>query len=475
MSKKYRFLLYPLLLNSFCLPPLKADKPLISPRLIELLKQQTPETLKNGIEIRLGGDEIQEGVLEGDSLLIDKAINALESNNLASQYAEINKLRIKGDYQSANKLLDICDKTFFQKPDTSASLPPINAIGMVCKQILAGNYFLDGNLKDWGKSLDFIKNIYYPPVRKISGLQQFSLADVKMGGLSVSPNPIQPFTITDIEYQQSIPLQYQIPIKENFRRNAEHVPYVIASLNEKEVPFFLETSAAIGKLPKAWSHSPHVHIVGHIERATNAASEFYSGDLGIVDELKIGKAVLKNVPFLFTNVSQAYLGLMILQKLGKIKIDKQQMIFGKDINCNCQQDIHLGSALAGDFQALKYPITWQGKTNLVAVDFTQDNTIFNLLTFKLQFTAEEKKQSFEEDVNSNKKMIKIVGYLNNENLFIDGINYGKIKALVEEDNRRKPVIIISTSILDKASLYLDFINHKACLTPNNSDAHPIPQ
>ncbi|ACV75496.1 MAG: retropepsin-like aspartic protease [Zymomonas mobilis] len=475
MIKKYHFFIYSILFFSIFSAESRADKPLVSPKLIEVLKQYSPKDLKNGIEFEPGGDEMRKGRSEGDPLLIDKAANEREGNNLVKKFAEIDKFRVKGDYQNANKLLDICGKTFFQKSDDPDPLPPISGIGMICKQILAGNYFLEGNLKDWGKSLDFIKNVYYPPVRKISGLEQFSLSGTKMGSLSVLPDSVPPFTITGIDHQQNIPLQYQIPIKENHRHEAEQVPHITASLNGEDFPFFLETSAAIGKLPKAWSHSPHVHIIGHLERVTNAASEFFSGDLGIVDELKIGKAVLKNVPFLFTDVSQAYLGLMILQKLGKIKINRQQMNFGKDIICNCQQDIHLGSELGGDFQTLKYPITWQGKTKLVAVDLTQDDILYNLVTFKSEFTKKEKKQALELKKNLKNIKLEIVAYFNKDNLFIDKISYGQKKEIVVGYEQREPATIIGLSILDKGSLYLDFINHKACLKPNNSDATPIPQ
>ncbi|MCA1956267.1 retropepsin-like aspartic protease [Zymomonas sp.] len=475
MIKKYRFLLYPLLLNSFLLPELKADKPIVSPKLIELLKQQMPQALKNGIEIRPGNEEMQRGVLEGDDLRIDKAANELKGNNLVSQYAKIDKFRVKGDYQNANQRLDICGKTFFQKPDDPDLLPPISGVGMTCQQILAGNYFLEGNLRDWGKSLNFVRNVYYPPVRKIAGLEQFSLADIEMGSLSVSPDSIPTFIITGIDHQQNIPLQYQIPIHEDHRRFAENVPSAIVLLNGKEVPFFLETGAAIGKLPKEWSHSPHVHIIGHIERATNAASEFYSGDLGIVDELKIGKAVLKNVPFLFTDVNQAYLGLMILQKLGKIKIDKQQMTFGKDINCHCQQDIHLGSALGGDFQTLKYPITWQGKTSLVAIDLTEDNSDFTLWTFKPDFTKEEQESAFQFPTKENGKTVLSQGRIVKSDLSIDGINYGAREEFIVKDTIQDPATIMGLFILNKVTLYLDFINHKACLKQNTSDISPMPQ
>ncbi|MCP9306979.1 retropepsin-like aspartic protease [Zymomonas mobilis] len=475
MPKKYQFLLYPLLLNSVLLPPLKADKPLVSPKLIELLKQKTPEDLKNGIELRSGGNEMRKGLSEGDDLLIDKVAKDLSNSHLVQKYAEINKLRIKGDYQNANKLLDICDKTFFQKPDALNPLPPISGVGIICKQTLVGNYFLDGNLKDWGKSLNFVRNIYYPPIRKISGLEEFSLTDAEMGRLSVSPNSIPTFKVTGIDHQQRIQLQFDVAIDEEHRRSANYVPHITASLNGKNIPFFLETSAAIGKLPEEWRHSPHVHIVGHLDRAKNGASEFFSGDIGIVDEIKIGKAVLKNVPFLFTNVSQAYLGLMILQKLGKIKINKQQMTFGKDINCNCQQDIHLGSALGGDFQSVQYPITWQGHTRLVVVDFTQDDTVYNLTTYKSEFTPQEKEQSFEETPDPNNKELKFSVYFNKDNLFVDNMDYGQKKEIVIEDSRSRLATIIGLSILEKADLYLDFINHKACLKSNNSDAQPIPQ
>ncbi|MFT8736515.1 MAG: retropepsin-like aspartic protease [Zymomonas mobilis] len=463
MSKKYRLLLYPFLLNSLFLAELKAEKPLISPKLIELLKQKTPKDLKNGIELRSGGNEMRKGLVDGDDLLIDKAAKDLRNSHLVQKYAEINKFRVKGDYQNANKLLDICDKTFFQKSNDPDPLPPISGIGIICKQTLVGNYFLDGNLKAWGKTLDFIRNVYYPPIRKIAGLEEFSLTDAEMGRLSVSPNSIPPFKVTGIDYAQSIPLQFDIALEEEDRRSANYAPHITASLNEKDAPFFLETSAAIGKLPEEWRHSPHVHIVGHLDRAKNGASEFFSGDLGIVDEIKIGKAVLKNVPFLFTNVSHAYLGLMVLQKLGKIKIDKQQMTFGKDINCNCQQDIHLGSAFGGDFQSLQYPIIWQGHTRLAVVDFTQDDTVYNLTTYKPEFTPQEKEKSFEVRPDPNNKELKFATYFNKGDLSIDNMDYGQKKEIVIEDNTSRLATIIGLSIIDKADLYLDFINHKACL------------
>ncbi|MCA1956797.1 retropepsin-like aspartic protease [Zymomonas sp.] len=461
MPKKYRFLLYPFFLNALLLPPLEAEKPLISPKLIEFLKQYRPEDLKNGMELRSGGDEMLKGLSEGDDLLIDKVAKDLSDSRSVQKFAEINKLRVKGDYQNANKLLDI--NTFFQKSDMIDPLPPISGVGIISKQTLVGNYFLDGNLKAWGKTLDFIRNVYYPPIRKIAGLEEFSLTDAEMGRLSVSPNSIPPFKVTGINHQQSIPLQFDMDLKEKHRRSANHIPHITASLNGKDIPFFLETCAAISKLPEEWRHSPHVHIVGHLDRATNGASEFFSGDLGIVDEIKIGKAVLKNVPVLLADVSQPYLGLMVLQKLGKIKIDKQQMTFGKDINCNCQQDIHLGSAFGGDFQSLQYPITWQGHSRLAVVDFTREDSLYNLLTYKPEFTSQEKEKSFEVRPNPNRKELKYEIYFDQGNLSIDNMDYGQKKEIVIEDNTSRLATIIGLSIVDKADLYLDFINHKACL------------
>ncbi|MFT8796754.1 hypothetical protein [Zymomonas mobilis] len=477
MPKKYRFLLYPLLLNSVLLPPLKADRPLVSPGLIEALQQKSPESLKEGIEFQPGGDEMQKGLLEGDSLLIDKAANELKGNNLVSQYAEIDKLRVKGDYQNANKLLDICGKTFFQKPDDPDPLPPISGVGMVCQQILAGNYFLDGNLKDWGKSLDIINTIYYPAIRKFAGLEQFSLADSKIGKLSIAPNSVPTFSITGIDRQQNIPLHYPKISEEGYHNSTWDVPYMMASLNGTNFPFFIGTDIAISKLPKALSQSPHVHIIGYINRAENGRSQVYDGDLGIVDELKIGNAVLKNVPFIFANVDQAVLGLMVLQKLGKIRIDKHQFSFGKNIACNCQQDIHLGSELGGDYQMLKYPVKWREKTEMVTISLSQTSLDdVSIIISQHNFTPEEEKQSREITTNlPNTKSKEESIYQKEVNLIIDGINYGKTKELFKKDSVHRPFRSMGVSILEKADLYLDFINHKACLKPNNSDEQPIPQ
>ncbi|MFT8912273.1 aspartyl protease family protein [Zymomonas mobilis] len=475
MPKKYQFLLYPLLLNSVLLPPLKADKPLVSPKLIEILRQYKPEMLQEGIELRPSGEELQQALFEGDTSLIQKIATSKESTNIVQNFAEIEVYQSKGAFQEANRQLEICNKNFFQDKNAQDLLSPINGILLTCSQMLIGNYFLEGDIKNWGIELNLIENVYYPAIQKFKGLEKFSLAVTKMGNLTISPDSIPPFTVTGIEQQQSVPLQFQIPIEEIYRRNAEKLPSIIASLNKEDIPFFLETGAAIGKLPTKFSHASNVHLIGHINNADNAASENYSGELGIVEELKIGNATLKNVPFLFTNVNQAYLGLMILQKLGKIKINKQQMTFGKDINCNCQQDIHLGSALGGDFQSVQYPITWQGHTRLVVVDFTQDDTVYNLTTYKSEFTPQEKEQSFEERPDPNNKELKFSVYFNKGNLFVDNMDYGQKKEIVIEDSRSRLATIIGLSILEKADLYLDFINHKACLKPNNSDATPIPQ
>nr|WP_260432294.1 retropepsin-like aspartic protease [Zymomonas mobilis] len=346
---------------------------------------------------------------------------------------------------------------------------------MICDQLLAGNYFLEGNLAAWGKKIDDIKNTYYPPIRKFAGLEQFSLFDIKMGNLSVPPSEIPPFTVTGIDQQQTLPLQSQKLTQEGYRRSTWNVPYLTASLNGTDFSFFLGTDTAISFLPKALSHSPHVHIVGHIEIATNGRGEAYNGDLGIVDELKIGTTVLKNVPFLFTNTDEASLGLMVLQKLGKIKIDRQHFTFGKDIDCHCQKDIQLGSIFDGRFYALRYPITWQGKTEMAAIDLSQSDARFSFMLFQPDFTPEEEKQSFEisKEIDGTKVTASI--YLKDGNLSIDGIDYGKRQKSVQKDKLRIFSKVMTITILEKADLYLDFINHKACLKPNNSDATPIPQ
>ncbi|ART93430.1 hypothetical protein FBY50_0942 [Zymomonas mobilis] len=475
MPKKYRFLLYPLLLNSFLLPELKADKPLVSPKLIEILRQYKPEMLQEGIELRPSGEELQQALFEGDTSLIQKIATSKESTNIVQNLAEIEVYQSKGAFQEANKQLEICNKNFFQDKNTQDPLPPINGILLTCSQMLIGNYFLEGDIKNWGIELNLIEKVYYPAIQKFKGLEKFSLAVTKMGNLTISPDSIPPFTVTGIEQQQSVPLQFQIPIEEIYRRNAEKLPSIIASLNKEDIPFFLETGAAIGKLPTKFSHASNVHLIGHINNADNAASENYSGELGIVEELKIGNATLKNVPFLFTNVNQAYLGLMILQKLGKIKIDKQKIIFGKDVNCICQQDVHFGITFKGDHQVLKYPFYWKNKRNFAAIDLTQNNIDYDILTFKDKFLKNQQNHFFDVTNNVDGTKIKNPAYFTESNLSIDGIDYGKKKELVIKDTIRNPSTIIGAFVLDKGSLYLDFINHKACLMPDESDTQPMPQ
>ncbi|MFT9178955.1 MAG: retropepsin-like aspartic protease [Zymomonas mobilis] len=477
MPKKYRFLLYPLLLNSVLLPPLKADKPLISEKLIEFLRSTTAEEQQNGVELNPGNKRLVDALFEGDSLLIEKIANEPETTNIVKKFTKIEALLVKGNYEEVNRQLAICKKTFFQDPNTPTLLPPINNVVMTCDQISAGNYFLEGNLPAWGEKLNNINNTYYPVIRKFKGLENFSLSATKMGSLTVFPSLIPAFTVTGIDHKQSLPIKYQ-DINKN---RTWKIPYINASLNGKKTILLLDTESAISKLPIDLKDSPHVHIVGHINYADNGTAEISSGDLGIVDELKIGTAVLKNVPFLFTTTKKAYLGLMVLQKLGKIKINKKQMTFGKNINCNCQQDIHLGSTFEGDYQALKYPITWQGRTDLVAIDLSEENIDFNLLQFKSEFTPEEQilfekqKKIIDELTDITKDKITDPAYIVESDLSIDGINYRKRQKLVLKDTRRRPTMTIGASILEKADLYLDFINHKACLMPNNSDTQPMPQ
>ncbi|AHB10284.1 hypothetical protein [Zymomonas mobilis] len=474
MPKKYQFLLYPFLLNSVLLPELKADKPLVSPKLIEVLKQYSPKDLKNGIELRPGGDEMQKALWDGDAFYMQKVEHQENRANIVKKFAEIEELRITGNFEEANKQLQICHNTSFQKPDVSNPLPPVSGVAMTCNQLAAGNDFLEGNLAAWGIKLDVINTVYYPAIRQHTGLEEFSLAAGKMGRLTVLSNTIPPFTITGIDQQQTIALQFPSSVESPQilkKYSGSKMPYIMSSF----APFFLATDTAIGKLPKGLINSPHVRIVGHIEDAVNGSSEHYSGDLGIVDEIRIGKAILRNVPFLFTDTNPPVLGLMILQKLGKVKIDKQAITFGKDINCDCQKDIHFGSSAGGNYQALKYPLEWKDKTISAVVNLNQDNVFFDLLTFKENFTSEEEKKSSNFSQKNKKEIANKNSYFEEGYLLIDGINYGKRRKLIVKEVERTPDTIIGMSILDKASLYLDFINHKACLKPNNSDATPIPQ
>ncbi|MCA1956796.1 hypothetical protein, partial [Zymomonas sp.] len=444
-----------------------------SPKLVNLLKQQPPQALQEGLKLLPGGDESADALFEGDGIRLQKMGHDSRIENFAKKFASIEILRIRGDFKEANKQLSICHKTFFRE----AGEPPISSINlsaMVCDQLLAGNYFLEGNLAAWGRKIDNIKNTYYPPLRKFAGLEQFSLADVKMGSLSVAPNSIPPFIVIGINHPQTLSLEYREPTSKDCCRTLNS-PSLTATLNRKKTPFFLETDTAIGKLPKELSQSPHIHIVGHIEKAGNGRGEAFNGDLGIVDELKIGNTILKNVPFLFTNTKEASLGLTILQKLGKIQINRQRFTFGKNIDCNCQQDIHLGSSFSGSFYMLRYPITWQGKTELAAVDPSQTDARFSLMTFQPDFTTEEEKQSFEISDEIEGEKITARAYLEEGNLSIDGIDYGKKQKFVEKARSRIPSKLITVTILEKADLYIDFINHKACLKQNTSDISHTPK
>ncbi|WP_252507121.1 hypothetical protein [Zymomonas mobilis] len=162
-----------------------------------------------------------------------------ESTHIVQNLAKIEVYQSKGAFQEANKQLEICKKNFFQDKNTQDPLPPINGILLTCSQMLIGNYFLDGDIKNWGIELNLIENVYYPAIQKFKGLEKFSLTVTKMGNLTISPDSIPPFTVTGIEQQQSVPLQFQIPIKEIYRRNAEKLPSIIASLNKEDIPFFL--------------------------------------------------------------------------------------------------------------------------------------------------------------------------------------------------------------------------------------------
>ncbi|AEH62666.1 retropepsin-like aspartic protease [Zymomonas mobilis] len=474
MLKKYLFLTLFLFSELLAFSKVKAEESLPSSKLVDFLKQQSPQTLKEGLKVAPGGDESTLALYEGDSLHLQKMIDDPKRTSFEKKFINTDLLRTKGDFKEADRQLEICHKTYFME-GSGIHLSPINLGAMICDQLLAGNYFLEGNLAAWGKKIDDIKNTYYPPIRKFAGLEQFSLFDIKMGNLSVPPSEIPPFTVTGIDQQQTLPLQSQKLTQEGYRRSTWNVPYLTASLNGTDFSFFLGTDTAISFLPKALSHSPHVHIVGHIEIATNGRGEAYNGDLGIVDELKIGTTVLKNVPFLFTNTDEASLGLMVLQKLGKIKIDRQHFTFGKDIDCHCQKDIQLGSIFDGRFYALRYPITWQGKTEMAAIDLSQSDARFSFMLFQPDFTPEEEKQSFEisKEIDGTKVTASI--YLKDGNLSIDGIDYGKRQKSVQKDKLRIFSKVMTITILEKADLYLDFINHKACLKPNNSDATPIPQ
>ncbi|MFT8451566.1 MAG: hypothetical protein ABF675_05115 [Zymomonas mobilis] len=474
MPKKYRFFLYPLLLNSFFLPPLKATKSLPSSKLVDFLKQQSPQTLKEGLKVAPGGDESTLALYEGDSLHLQKMIDDPNHTSFEKKFINTDLLRTKGDFKEADRQLEICHKTYFME-GSGIHLSPINLGAMICDQILAGNYFLEGNLAAWGKEIDDIKNTYYPPIQKFAGLEQFSLFDIKMGSLSVAPNSIPPFTVTGIDQQQTLPLQSQKLTQEGNKSITWNVPYLTASLNGTDFSFFLGTDTAISFLPKALSHSPHVHIVGHIEIADNGRGEAYNGDLGIVDKLKIGTTVLKNVPFLFSNTDEASLGLMVLQKLGKIKIDRQHFTFGKDIDCHCQKDIQLGSIFDGRFHALRYPITWQGKTEMAAINLRLTDAHLSFMVFQPDFTPEEAKQSFKIEREINGQKITSSIYLTDGNLSIDDIDYGRRQKSIEKDELHIPAKVIGVSILEKADLYLDFINHKACLKQNTSDTQPMPQ
>ncbi|MFT8975474.1 MAG: hypothetical protein ABF970_08670, partial [Zymomonas mobilis] len=183
MPKKYQFLLYPLLLNSFLLPPLKATKSLPSSKLVDFLKQQSPQTLKEGLKVAPGGDESTLALYEGDSLHLQKMIDDPNHTSFEKKFINTDLLRTKGDFKEADRQLKICHKTYFME-GSGIHLSPINLGAMICDQLLAGNYFLEGNLAAWGKEIDDIKNTYYPPIRKFAGLEQFSLFDIKMGNLS---------------------------------------------------------------------------------------------------------------------------------------------------------------------------------------------------------------------------------------------------------------------------------------------------
>ncbi|MDX5949251.1 retropepsin-like aspartic protease [Zymomonas mobilis] len=376
------------------------------------------------------------------------------TNNIYHLVADMGLYRLRGDFKAAANCL--------QPIENNTPQNIINPQLIEIEEFQAGNYLLNGDIAEWRRRLQTVKTKYYPPIQQLPGLEKFSLKYIERVTLKADSRLIEPPSVTGIKGIQSLPLFYSSVAPQTAQKQTFFTPHLKVKVNNITQLFELDTGTYIGILPLHWVHNPHVQVIGTLNTSQDILGNRIETIFGIVDEIEIGNAVLKNIPFSFSNETEPSLGIYVLRQLGRVQISYDQLRFGEGLNYPCQQNIRLATAPDGSTAHLKIQIQLNNQPMMAIFDsgsgdYQNDDLLLQQPVLVIPKEGQLKKAVVNTTAGSHSMRI----YQDINNLKIENIELGSVKVIHTQMSKNQAILMVN--ILKKTSLYLDFIEGKSCL------------
>ncbi|MFS3135596.1 aspartyl protease family protein [Gluconacetobacter sacchari] len=249
-------------------------------------------------------------------------------------------------------------------------------------------------------------------------------------------------------------------IKIFYDKFSPYVPYVLIEVSGSRKRAEIDTGTLLTVIPEAIAEKIKVRKIGNIENFSTVSGISVKGYLGIIDFIKFSGVTFRNVPVAVMKSDKIILGNMVLSGLKEVIIDKNYMEYGKD-SFECRNKIILSSKLGGYERNILYDIFVNGVMQRAVIDTGMSAT--TLVHYKNKFSnAEERVSSetvasgvFGTEYLKFYKTNSVVDYrtfkVNNEDTMI-----------IMQDNHVFSSVI-SAKILDKSSIYMNFLSGNVCL------------
>lgn len=360
--------------------------------------------------------------------------------------------------------------------------PPIT---ILCGELLAGNYAIQGNISDWASTALETKRKVTPEIRKITGLVRFEiggLQNIDFGKFTHFPKSYKASSQNEVILERVTPPDFFNKRIANSTKNQHHyddspIPYVIKiKINGSQGDVFLDTGSSISifrvavakRLGIAINSSPyllyldraarHPRLPGQVARPADEAH------LGLVKKMTLesmGRVIhLEDVP-IAVGGHLDMLGMNVLSKMTSLLITQRHLVLNPISRPNsCDEPLHIGSRpMGGYWLVFRYPI--DGVMRNIMLDTGNNSYLAGTASAHTTAVANGYSATTRYDVVGIYK----TRYFEQPTILGEGRLAHHLKMRVYPDYHAPFSYVLGMAALRDFNVYVNFKRRIACLEP----------
>jgi predicted aspartyl protease len=277
--------------------------------------------------------------------------------------------------------------------------------------------------------------------------------------------PFQSFMRDNAVYaaMPSISTEHASDVTVPVRFDAAHAFSLDATVNGQVVALGLDTgSATTLTLATAKRLGVEVVVADH-GKATGLLGKSSSQSLGVIDELKIGSAVVRHLPVEIIAEGRDVVGNDTLMQLGRFRLTKDTLTFPSSAGAlsSCQEPMLVSTAAFGGGTLLVKPLQVNGATRLALIDTGDSFVLTGTASAAVDVRGGRHRRVMTRDLTRADQSVDTVD--GHANITYGGRDQSVDFPIYPAANLPYPYILGGGALSD-ATLEVDFENAHVCLT-----------